>query len=127
MQNVGIACLYPVKVNVADAAIKFCVIGYHQKVQWRIQLHSGAGARMNDRLARGKGIGRVRVSGLVAIQKRIERVGRVQMGITPQQLWRSVGAANKDKKQRQCAAFEQSLWFVTGHGLTLRRVVIEPD
>ena len=71
---------------------------------------------MNDRLPRGKGMGRVRGSDLVAIQKRIEKVGRVQMVITPQQLWRSLGAA-----------FEQSLWFVTGHGLTLRRVVIEPD
>ena len=88
-----------------DAALKFCVIGYHQKVQWRIQLHSGANARMDDRLPRGKGMGRIRVSDLVAIQKRIERVGRVQMGNTPQQLWRSVGAA-----------FEQRLWFVTGHG-----------
>ncbi len=41
---------------------------------------------VNDRLAFGVAIGGVRICRLVAIEKRVEGIGRVQMGITPQQL-----------------------------------------
>ena len=71
------------------------MVGDHQEIQRRLDLHPGAVEGMYNRLASRIAVGHVRIRGEVVVGVGVEGVARVQVGITPQQLLVLGGGADR--------------------------------